>query len=94
MLLLLAACASAEAEPPIPEARMARFEALDLDRDGFISQAEAARHADVERDFAQSDADGDGRLDPQEFNILEAQLAKDRRPGMTGSTYHAPSQAR
>ena len=44
------------------------FDALDTNKDGRISKAEAQGHPVVSQAFASADADGDGSLTRQEFN--------------------------
>ena len=48
-----------------------RLQLLDLDRDGYVSLAEAAGIDDVVEKFDRADADRDGRLSAREFSRLE-----------------------
>ncbi len=43
------------------------FAALDRNRDGYVSKAEAAAEREIAKRFAQFDRDGDGRLSPEEY---------------------------
>ncbi len=45
------------------------FAALDSNRDGLISQVEAAMHSELSADFMVADTDSDGALSEAEFKI-------------------------
>jgi Ca2+-binding EF-hand superfamily protein len=46
---------------------MTSFEALDRNRDGFLTPDEVKDNTDLEGAFAGIDTDGDGRISPAEF---------------------------
>ncbi len=52
-------------------AAMPSFAALDQDRDGFISESEAKASPAVQSAFSAADANGDGKLSPDEFEAIE-----------------------
>ena len=65
---LLIAQAGVTGDPATPDSDSqndALFVALDKNHDGFLSEPEAN---DEVRDFDRADANGDGRLDPGEFD--------------------------
>ena len=64
------ACTPA-AETPTPE-----FSTLDVNRDGFVSRAEASKIPDFDYAFDEGDDNRDGRLDAAEF--LKAQAVHER----------------
>ena len=47
------------------------FKKLDVNGDGYITEAEALAHPELPDSFADGDEDGDGRLDMTEFAELE-----------------------
>lgn len=60
------------------------FTAVDLDRDGYISRAEASRF-NLGGQFPTLDKNNDGRLDPSEFSVHRSETG--RAPGMqSGAT--------
>ena len=80
-LLLLAA-----AMPAAAQDASVRFRLLDLDRDGYVSLAEAAGIEDIVERFDRADADRDGRLSAREFARLDRIKA---RPGLHKSRMKA-----
>jgi hypothetical protein len=68
VLLPLAAAANDPAKTPAPMGTKAsaQFDALDINRDGRISRAEASSDSKIE--FASLDKNGDGFLDSMEFS--------------------------
>lgn len=50
----------------------AKFKALDADRDGFVTKAEAKRYPDYGKAFDEADQDRDGKLNADEFVKSEA----------------------
>ena len=52
-------------------AALPSFAVLDQDRDGFISESEAKASPAVQSAFAAADANGDGKLSPDEFETIE-----------------------
>jgi hypothetical protein len=71
---LLCATAFAQNQPaPSTSAQAAPstssiFDALDTDKDGRVSQAEAGAHPVVSKSFGQADANGDGGISREEFS--------------------------
>jgi len=68
----LIAQAGVTGDPAAPESDSqndALFVALDKNHDGFLSETEAN---DEVRDFDRADANGDGRLDPAEFDTARS----------------------
>jgi len=49
------------------------FQAMDQDRDGYISHEEARTHTRLQQNWQQADQNGDGRLDEAEFSAWESQ---------------------
>ena len=64
----------------------ASFDALDANRDGRISRAEASADANIV--FAQADANGDGYLDSMEYS--DAQKMQSRDPSSNDTTSPQP----
>lgn len=60
----------------IAPAARADFDALDLNRDGYVSRIEASGDREIAARFDQFDADGDGRLSPSEYVALIADNEK------------------
>jgi hypothetical protein len=79
LVVLLAASTTAFAAE-LAEPRQFTFGGLDLDRDYFLSEDEAARSASVARNFDNMDLDRDGRLSPLEFNNLVLALSVEPDP--------------
>jgi hypothetical protein len=68
-----AAAAGATAPQPEPEPegdKSKSLRSLDLDRDGRLSLAEAAGHAEIVQRFHRFDRDQDGKLTQSEFDRL------------------------
>lgn len=65
VLLLLAASPALAREPSV------EFDFLDLDRDGYVSLAEAAGLDYIMAKFDRADSDRDGRLSPEEFARID-----------------------
>ena len=49
-----------------------KFQALDTDRDGYLSKSEMKGYRDYDRAFGEADADHDGKLSPDEFVKAES----------------------
>lgn len=71
---LMAAHAMAEKAQDAPAAagkeKVAVFDRLDADKDGFVSAAEAKQMKGLSESFGAADRNGDGRLDAAEFEAL------------------------
>jgi hyperosmotically inducible protein len=65
MVLLMAAAGLALAQKR--ESGNAAFDALDKNRDGFLSKEEVAGEKELSKRFVRFDADKDGRWNPNEF---------------------------
>ncbi|ABA88985.1 hypothetical protein Pcar_1742 [Syntrophotalea carbinolica DSM 2380] len=65
-LCLLSTTAFAATEDSTPT-----FEALDADRNGFISTDEAASCESLLIDFGKIDVNQDGKLDPEEYAVFD-----------------------
>jgi len=65
----MSAAAGGTAESPSAEP-MGSLAALDLNRDGKLSLAEAAGHSDIVTRFERADRNKDGKLTPAEFERL------------------------
>lgn len=48
------------------------FTALDADKDGFISKEEAQKEVNLDAVFDHADANGDGKLDLQEYAAVHS----------------------
>jgi ABC-type glycerol-3-phosphate transport system substrate-binding protein len=46
------------------------FRGLDLDKDGFLSKAELSSKRELAAAFEKADKDGNGKLDPAEYQVL------------------------
>ena len=58
------------------------FQALDLNRDGYLSKEEIGRYPRATAgQFEAADMNKDGRLDYEEFKVLHANTSEDRRLG-------------
>lgn len=62
-----------------PQDRPEAFRRLDVDADGWISREEAQAHPEVSANFANVDADNDGRLTLSEFEKVP--LNRSDQPG-------------
>ena len=66
--------APAGSDSPIPQSVMQEFIGADRDRNGFLGADEVrGRFPFIERNFAQVDSDGDGRISPAELAQLRKQ---------------------
>jgi hypothetical protein len=83
LMAMISPCWAAQPESPeqnsLDEAhtqsdaeKTARFEALDVDHDGYISRSEALGESKVASDFINFDETQDDRLSPQEFAKLSS----------------------
>jgi hypothetical protein len=50
------------------------FRALDTNKDGFVSKEELAAKPEFAAAFAKADKNGDGKLDPAEYQVLQAEV--------------------
>jgi hypothetical protein len=50
------------------------FQALDTNKDGFLSKEELASKPELAAAFAKADKDRDGKLDPAEYQVLIAEV--------------------
>jgi hypothetical protein len=57
------------------------FKDLDRDGDGFLSRAEIEQSSSLKAKFEAADKNSDGKLDPSEFQALEAEASTDRSLG-------------
>lgn len=48
-----------------------KFENLDANQDGVITQSEASAHQDLVANFNSADTNGDGYLTPSEFDAIK-----------------------
>jgi Ca2+-binding EF-hand superfamily protein len=53
---------------------MKDFQGLDANRDGFLSKEELASKPDLANAFEKGDKDRDGKLDPAEYQVLQAEV--------------------
>jgi Ca2+-binding EF-hand superfamily protein len=53
---------------------MKDFQGLDANRDGFLSKEELASKPDLAKAFEKADKDRDGKLDPAEYQVLQAEV--------------------
>lgn len=60
--------------------RKPTWDELDTDRDGLVSQSEAAGDAELARIFSQADADADGKLSKDEYRAFAGGDYDDRKP--------------
>lgn len=82
-IFLLAVCMFAAATAvaaDLAAARQFTFGGLDLNRDHFLSEEEAARSSSVAYNFHNMDLNRDGRLSPLEFNNLVLALSVEPDP--------------
>ena len=67
--------AAATGEQPMSrtvQAADARFDALDRNRDGFLSRDEANDAAELDTRFSELDANNDGKLSRDEYRVVTA----------------------
>lgn len=80
---LLAISIDAMAQQPSAEQKQAaleRLQAADANQDGFIDKTEAdAKLPRVAKNFEKLDANGDGRLSPEEFRAMASKFANRNR---------------
>lgn len=50
------------------------FDALDDDRNGYLSQSEASQRPDLKEKWATADKDANGKLDISEFSAFETRM--------------------
>ncbi|MGB0128123.1 MAG: hypothetical protein WBP72_10820 [Rhodocyclaceae bacterium] len=67
----LAQIKSSEAAPGGKGSSTAKFDALDADKDGYVSRTEAERAKGLPEAFDQADASKDGKLDAAEFEAIQ-----------------------
>jgi hypothetical protein len=53
---------------------MKEFQRLDANGDGFLSKEELASMPDLAKAFEKADKDRDGKLDPAEYQVLQAEV--------------------
>ncbi len=84
VLMQTSEAASTPVDPaafPVGEApRKPTWDELDTDRDGLVSQSEAAADAELARIFDQADADADGKLSKDEYRAFAGADYDDRTP--------------
>ncbi len=78
LILLAVAMAGAQfwAEGQAQSQASAWFRKLDRNRDGYLQREEVSRLRGIPEVFDEADANGDGKLDPEEFVRAEAILQK------------------
>ncbi len=83
-LMQTSEAASTQVDPAVPTVgetpRKPTWDELDTDRDGLVSQAEAAADAELARIFDQADADADGKLSKDEYRSFAGGDYDDRKP--------------
>lgn len=70
------------------------FNSLDANRDGRISQTEAAMHSELSAAFATADSNGDGSLSPAEFSKWAGQSSGKDGSSSSDSSDASPSTPR
>jgi hypothetical protein len=81
---------AATPDPSESYAMLEEFRLLDLNRDGLVSQAEAAGNAEIVTKFQRADRNRDGQLSFSEFKRLKAMksrtASRDAKPAASGAT--------
>jgi Ca2+-binding EF-hand superfamily protein len=74
------ACARQPLSDDQKQAALERLQAADTNQDGFIDKSEAdAKLPRLAKNFDKLDADGDGKLSPEEFKEMASKFAGRRR---------------
>jgi hypothetical protein len=50
------------------------FRGVDSDKDGYLTKSELSSNPDLAEAFDKADKDGDGKLDPAEYQVLQAEV--------------------
>jgi hypothetical protein len=58
----------------VSEDLLKEFRGLDSDKDGFLSRSELSSKRELAEAFDKADKDGDGKLDPAEYRVLQAEV--------------------